>query len=208
MKNLKIKVCGMKYPYNMKELLNLHPDYMGFIFYAQSQRNFTGKLPEISFGKTKKTGVFVNADLDKVLDIARRYKLDVIQLHGSESPVFCNEIRSKGYEVIKAFAVDENFNFQRCSFYDEYVDLFLFDAKGKLPGGNGVVFNWEVLKNYYLKKPFLLSGGIGLKDLSAVLDFEHPALYGVDVNSGFEIEPGLKNINELRIFIEKIRSMD
>ncbi len=205
MKNMKIKVCGMKYPENMKELLNLQPDYMGFIFYSQSQRNFTGELPEICFGKTKKTGVFVNADLDKVLDIARRYKLDVIQLHGSESPVFCNEIRSKGYEVIKAFAVDENFNFQRCSFYDEYVDLFLFDAKGKLPGGNGVVFNWDKLQEYYLDKPFLLSGGIGMHALEAIQKFSHPQFYGVDVNSGFELEPGLKNIDELRVFIEKIK---
>ncbi len=205
MKNLKIKVCGMKYPENMKELLNLQPDYMGFIFYSQSQRYFTGKLPEICFDKTKKTGVFVNADLDKILEIARRYKLDVIQLHGSESPVFCNEIRKQGYEVIKAFAVDNDFNFSRCSFYTEYVDLFLFDAKGKLPGGNGVVFNWDKLQEYYLDKPFLLSGGIGMNALEAIQKFSHPQLYGVDVNSGFELEPGLKNIDELRVFIEKIK---
>ncbi len=196
----------MREPENISDLLKLQPDYIGFIFYPKSKRYMNTKLPDIDFGKTLKAGVFVDEDSDKVLEIAQKYQLDVLQLHGNESPEYCQNFSEKSYQIIKVFSVGTDFNFKQCSVYEGIVDYFLFDTKGKLPGGNGQVFNWNILSAYDLKTPFLLSGGIGLQHLPAIKNFAHPQLIGIDVNSGFEIRPGYKNINELKTFFNEIRS--
>ncbi len=191
---------------NIKDLLSLQPDYTGFIFYKKSVRYIGERLPDLSYSHTKKTGVFVNEDLDNLLTTAKQNKLCAIQLHGQESPQYCKMVQQAGFEVIKAFAVDQNFDFNICKIYKPVTNLFLFDTKGHLPGGNGDTFNWKLLSNYQLNHPFLLSGGINLKHIPAIKALSHPQLIGVDLNSGFEIAPAYKNINQLKIFFNDLRS--
>ncbi len=196
----------MREPQNISDLLKLQPDFIGFIFYPKSKRYLDKNLPDIDFGNTLKTGVFVNEHSDNVLKTAQKYRLDVLQLHGNESPDYCLKLKEKSYQIIKVFSVGNHFDFKQCVDYEPVVDYFLFDTKGKLPGGNGQVFNWDILAGYALKTPFLLSGGIGLKHLPAIKTFSHPQLAGIDVNSGFEARPGYKKINELKTFFHEIRS--
>jgi len=201
---MKIKVCGMKYPGNIKAVLSLGIDFMGFIFYPKSVRYFEGDLSGIDFKQTKKVGVFVDEEIKKLLQIARKYGLDYLQLHGKESPEYVRKLKKEGYEVIKVFSVGKDFDFGVCRSYMADADMFLFDTKGKLPGGNGEQFDWRILEKYDLNKPFLLSGGIGLEHAFQVKNFKHPQCVGVDVNSGFEIEPGLKNVVKLTGFIRQL----
>jgi len=209
MNNLKIKVCGMREPVNIAEVVATQPDFLGFIFYPKSKR-FVGfqSLPEVLAvvpGSIKKVGVFVNQAPEKVLEISARWELDALQLHGEESPEFCEKMQRKGMVVIKAFSVDESFDFIALKAYRESCDYFLFDTKGQLPGGTGQKFNWHLLNKYQLDHPFFLSGGIGPDDLNALKEFSHPLLCGIDINSGFEISPALKDIEKIRQFISKIR---
>ena len=201
-KDLSIKVCGMKYKDNIKDLLRLNPDFIGFIFYPKSTRYIGCKIPELDYKSTRKTGVFVNESIENVMEIANNNTLSFIQLHGYESPDYCKLLKDKGFQLIKAFSVDEHFDFEICKSYEKVCDLFLFDTKGTLPGGNGKRFNWKKLEEYTLEKAFLLSGGISLKQVDEIKHFKHPYLYGIDVNSGFEIEPALKNIKELELFFK------
>jgi phosphoribosylanthranilate isomerase len=203
---LKIKVCGMREPDNLKDLVSLQPDFIGFIFYDQSKRFVGKKIPDVQYGDARKTGVFVNQNLPDVLKTAMLNKLDTVQLHGQESPDYCEAIQNEGFEVIKAFSVDKDFDFRVCNLYETSADLFLFDTKGLLPGGNGQTFDWNILSNYNLNKPFLLSGGIGLQHLKSLKNFNHPKLYGIDVNSGFETRPAYKNIEQLKTFFNELRS--
>jgi phosphoribosylanthranilate isomerase len=207
---MKLKVCGMKYPENMIEVAKLHPDYLGFIFYEKSARFFEGSIPELP-KSIKKVGVFVNATLEEILEKVKKYNLDAIQLHGEETPEFCNALchaelgsASHKIEIIKVFSIKDDFNFETIKPYESDCDFFLFDTKGKLPGGNGYAFDWTVLKDYPSTKPYFLSGGIGLEETENVLSFlrrqESKYCYAIDVNSKFEIEPGLKNIELLKEF--------
>jgi len=196
----------MREPENLREVLALELDYMGFIFYPPSKRYVRDFPVETDFGKTKKTGVFVNEDLSVLLDKAKAYKLDVIQLHGDENPQYCQAVKKAGYEVFKAVAIDDQFDFDQLFPFIPFTDMFVFDAKGKLPGGNGIRFNWEKLKEYKAKHPFLLSGGIGMEHLDEIRNFTHPQWKGIDVNSGFEISPGLKNTGLLKEFIKELRN--
>lgn len=187
----------MKYPENMLEVGALLPDYMGFIFWEKSARYFDGILPELP-KSVKKVGVFVNATLEEILSKIEKYDLQAIQLHGEESAEFC-EILKKNIpnliDVIKVFPILNTFDFAILNSYENVCDFFLFDTKGKLPGGNGMTFDWEILKKYPSTKPFFLSGGIGLEEMDAVNEILKTNLpvYAIDVNSKFEIEPGLKN---------------
>lgn len=198
---MKLKVCGMKYEDNITDVAKLAPDFMGFIFYPKSSRNFDGRIPNLPTS-TKKVGVFVNEDLNMVLQKISDFKLDAVQLHGEESPEYCKAITSA--EVIKVFSIKDEFNFERLMPYEAFCTYFLFDTKGKLPGGNGYTFDWEVLKDYPSKKPFFLSGGIGLGEIERIKKFKNSSAskycYAIDVNSKFEIEPGLKNSDELEKF--------
>lgn len=208
--SLNIKVCGMKYQSNIKALANLEPDYMGFIFYPPSKR-FIG----LEFDKQdianlnadiKKTAVFVDAHLHEVIEFSQLYGMKTIQLHGTETPEFCAALQLKGFTVIKAFGIDEAFDFSILESYQNVVDFFLFDTKTANHGGSGEVFSWQILDNYKLNKPFFLSGGLALENLKAALNIEHEQFYGLDLNSKFELEPGLKDIEKLNKAFELIRT--
>jgi phosphoribosylanthranilate isomerase len=206
---MKLKICGMKYPENMLEVGALLPDYMGFIFWEKSARYFDGILPELP-KSVKKVGVFVNATLEEILSKIEKYDLQAIQLHGEESAEFC-EILKKNIpnliDVIKVFPILNTFDFAILNSYENVCDFFLFDTKGKLPGGNGMTFDWEILKKYPSTKPFFLSGGIGLEEMDAVNEILKTNLpvYAIDVNSKFEIEPGLKNTQLCNDVIHRVQ---
>ncbi|MBF4472265.1 phosphoribosylanthranilate isomerase [Flavobacterium sp. HJJ] len=199
---MKLKICGMKYPENILEVGSLLPDYMGFIFWEKSARYFDGILPELP-KSIKKTGVFVNETIPIILEKTEKYNLQAIQLHGHESAAFCLELKTKldaSIEIIKVFSADENFDFSVLEPFEAVCDYFLFDTKGKLPGGNGTTFDWKILQKYPSTKPFFLSGGIGIEELDAVTEIlkTNLPIYAIDINSKFEIEPGLKNIELCR----------
>lgn len=186
----------MKYTENIQEVATLQPDYLGFIFYEKSPRYFNGKLPELP-KSIQKVGVFVNATMNDILKKIKEYDLQVVQLHGNETPEVCEVLKIINVEVIKAFSVADNFDFETLAPYESVCDYYLFDTKGENPGGNGTTFNWEILKNYPSKKPFFLSGGIGLKEINKIKQLDLP-VHALDVNSKFEIEPGLKNTQLLK----------
>lgn len=213
--NLKLKICGMKHPKNIQEVAALQPDYMGFIFYEKTPRFFNAEIPKIS-DSIKKTGVFVKAAIAEILSKINEYKLDAIQLHGGESAEFCAELKTvlkeTNIEIIKVFSVKSEFDFGQLAAFEDHVDYFLFDTKGKHKGGNGETFDWTLLKEYPSEKPFFLSGGIGLEQLEDLKKFyayltkigKGHLLYAVDVNSAFETEPGLKNTEKLKQFVDEI----
>ncbi len=199
----------MRDPENIRGVLEAAPEYLGYIFYPKSKR-FVGENPDSSIfslvpESTQKVAVFVNEELEKVLAICRNFQLQVAQLHGQESPAYCQQVRQAGLTVFKAFSVDDQFDFSVLKAYESVVDYFLFDTKGKLPGGTGLKFNWDILKNYTLKLPFLLSGGIGPDDVEALSQLEHDQLFAFDINSGFELEPALKDVGQVKVFISQIR---
>lgn len=204
MKNIKLKICGMKDSENIMEISALQPDYLGFIFWEKSKRNMTlDVIPEL-LETTKRVGVFVNASIQEIASKINQYQLDIIQLHGNESVIFCKNIKKLGVEVIKVFSMDSNFNFSVVKEYVLAVDYFLFDTKGKLPGGNGITFDWNVLENYHFNVPYFLSGGIGTTEIDGLKEFlKSPAAkkcYAIDVNSRFEKKPGIKNKIKLQKF--------
>lgn len=201
---MKIKVCGMKYPDNINELATLPIDMIGLIFYPKSPR-FVDSLSCQSLPNIKKVGVFVNANQNDIIDIAFRYGLDYIQLHGNESPEVCRALRSVGI-VIKAFSISVSADFEQTKEYDSVCDYFLFDTKTPYYGGSGQKFDWNILDSYKGNVPFLLSGGISPNDARSITSISHPQFEGIDLNSRFEVEPGRKNVELLRKFITEIRN--
>ena len=202
---MKTKVCGLRNVENVNRIGQIPVDYAGFIFVEASPRN-VDYSPELMKAMNKlnckKVGVFVNAPTYFIRAKAELFGLNTIQLHGDEVTYQLDDLATS-YEVIKAFSVDENFDFN----LDKYssASYFLFDTKGKKRGGNGVKFNWDLLNNYKGETPFFLSGGIGPDDLSEILKINHPMLVGIDVNSGFEIEPGLKDTDLLTQFVNELK---
>lgn len=214
----------MKYIENIQQVAELQPDYLGFIFYDRSPRNFEGIIPELPKG-IKKVGVFVNEYIEIVVSLIQEYELDVVQLHGDESVEYIQKLKTtfqqaeeeqisqlkkkrspKKIEIIKVFGIKEEFDFSVLKPYEEEVDFFLFDTKGKERGGNGVTFNWKVLENYDSKIPFFLSGGIGLEEVSAVQKLMKSSLpiHALDVNSKFETQPGVKSIKYIKKFKQTV----
>lgn len=204
---MKLKVCGMRDSDNIQALAALKPDYMGLIFYEKSPRH-AEQIADAEMVRSlqglKKTGVFVNAEESYVRHLMERFGLDALQLHGQESPEYCERFAKQGLEIIKVFSVGNGFDFSRLAPYEGIVDYFLFDTKGKQPGGNGVVFNWDILKDYPSETLFFLSGGISLVDQDRLAELQLPQLYAIDINSQFEIEPGLKNIAQIERLIENL----
>lgn len=207
-KDIKLKVCGMRDAENIIQLAALQPDYIGFIFYPESKR-YVGEIDQNILKKIpsdiKKTGVFVNESYRVIVDKISDFKLDAIQLHGKESAEFCDKFRTVDVEVIKAVGISNPANFDGLNEYSDAVDYFLFDTKTQQHGGSGKTFDWSLLKCYTLNKPYFLSGGLSsehLNDLSAIQDSR---LYAFDLNSRFELEPGLKDIQKLRSFFNEIR---
>ncbi len=205
---MKIKICGLKYPNNIRYIENLRPDFMGFIFYAQSTR-MIGENTLLALDKLdqsiKKVGVFVNEPIDRLIRLAKKFSLDYVQLHGHESRDYVKKVYHEGIAIIKALQVDPSLAWNVLRNYTNYVDFFLFDTASKNYGGSGRQFDWELLKNYKEDKPFFLSGGIGVKDLDTIKEMEISHLYGVDLNSCLETSPGLKNPALVELAIKKIR---
>tara|TARA_R100000005_G_C4931301_1_gene160173 strand:- start:228 stop:842 length:615 start_codon:yes stop_codon:yes gene_type:complete len=204
---MKLKVCGMRESTNISELLKLQPDFMGFIFYGKSKRDVAdgldAQLLNAFPSSTKKVGVFVNAALDFVKEKVALFGLNLVQLHGDETPEFCADLKSYGIKVMKVFSVGESFDFDALEAYKPYVDFFLFDTKGKERGGNGELFNWELLNEYDGAVPYFLSGGIDLENIESLSDLKVQP-YAIDVNSKFEIEPGLKDVERLKELKNKL----
>ncbi|SIS95676.1 phosphoribosylanthranilate isomerase [Zobellia uliginosa] len=200
---IKLKVCGMNK--NTTEIAGLRPDYLGFIFWEKSKRHFTGPMTPVPH-TVKKVGVFVDADIQTVVERIQEHDLLLVQLHGSETPEYCAELRQKVKHIgiIKVFSIKDDFDFGIVKPYETVCDFFLFDTKGKLPGGNGYAFDWEVLKDYPSTKPYFLSGGIGLNEVDSLKEFmtrpEAKYCHAIDVNSKFEIEPGLKDVEKVKEF--------
>ena len=203
-----VKICGMRDSENIKNLMLENIHLMGFIFYPESKRYAEGLLDRVLLnnfpGKIKKTGVFVNEPIDKILEIKEKYQLDFIQLHGDESPAYCEILKEKKINLIKAFGIESNNDLLKTKNYDDYCDFYIFDTKTDSYGGSGRKFNWQLLDEYKGNKPFLLSGGIKTGDEFEIINFTHPKFAGIDINSGFEDKPGLKNIKKIQDFIEKI----
>lgn len=192
---------------NIRELLKLQPDYMGFIFYVKSRRDVADRL-DIQLlnafpSNTKKVGVFVNAELDFVKGKVAEFGLDLVQLHGDETPEYCFDLKMNGIKLMKVFSVGESFDFGELEVYKPYVDFFLFDTKGKERGGNGKLFNWEILNEYNGAVPYFLSGGIDLGNIESISDLKVQP-YAIDVNSKFEIGPGLKDLERLKELKNKL----
>ena len=228
---IRLKVCGMKYQDNIEQVAALQPDYLGFIFYGKSARNFDSEsIPKLP-NSIKKVGVFVDEDIETVFDLIKTHHLQAIQLHGEESPEYCLNLKrhyeerndevisstktdwfnfekksrnDEKLEIIKVFSIKDEFDFDVLKPYEEIINYFLFDTKGKLPGGNGYTFDWNLLNNYPSTIPFFLSGGIGLEEVVNLKQFQQSKAskycYAIDVNSKFEIEAGLKNIERLKEF--------
>ncbi|TLU97227.1 phosphoribosylanthranilate isomerase [Dyadobacter luticola] len=207
---MKIKVCGLRQQENIEKVVALQPNFIGFIFYEKSPR-FVGDMLNEEYIKSipqgiKKVGVFVNASPGHILNTVKKYDLQYAQLHGNEMPDICRSIRQKGVSVIKAFSINEQFNFAMLNNYKSFCDLFLFDTAGENPGGNGKAFDWQLLKRYDNEKPFLLSGGIGLDNIEEIITLSKTLpIYGIDVNSKFEIEPGLKDVAKLEELFSQVR---
>lgn len=207
---MKIKVCGLRQRDNIEKVVALKPNFIGFIFHEKSPR-FVGEDLNEEYVKSipqniKKVGVFVNASPGHILSMVKKYDLQYAQLHGNEMPDICRSIRQKGVSVIKAFSINEQFNFAMLNNYKSFCDLFLFDTAGDKPGGNGTSFDWKLLKKYDNEKPFLLSGGIGLDNIEEIMTLSKTLpIYGIDVNSKFEIEPGLKDIDKLEELFSLVR---
>ena len=196
---------------NVQEVARLKPDLMGFIFYPKSKRfvgdDFDSSIVKSVMPEVQTVGVFVNEEVDKVISLVRRYSLDFVQLHGNESPASCQAIREKGIKVLKAFGIHNDFDWTALEPYIDSCDYFLFDTSTKDYGGSGVKFDWNTLIGYKLPNPFVLSGGIGTEDADIIKSIKHPQLSGIDINSRFEIEPGLKDVGLLQSFISKIRTL-
>lgn len=189
----------MRDPSNIVDVMELLPDYMGFIFYKDSPR-YVGEdfeMPAIS-SSIQKTGVFVNEQTDRIIRTVSDYQLDLVQLHGNETVDQCKKLKDAGIEIVKAFSVDENFNFEAVDPYKNYVRFFLFDTKGKYYGGNASTFDWSLLKKYDQSVPFFLSGGISAESVKDTKQFSNLNIYALDANSGVEASPGVKEVNKVQ----------
>ena len=206
--NLKLKVCGLRDPENIKEIIDVKPDYMGFIFYKPSSR-YVGELLSPELMETipsiiKKVGVFVNEDIKNIINIAAKYRLDLLQLHGDESPGYCKKLERKGFIIIKAIRIFSKKDLELVKTYKHCIDYALLDRGGLNYGGNGVKFNWKLLDFYESDVPFFLSGGIRPEDVRKIASIKHNNLHAIDVNSGFETAPGYKDVSKLSTLKNRI----
>lgn len=205
---MKIKICGLRDPENIRDVLALRPDYIGFIFYPHSKR-FMGTSLDASWVHqlegANKTGVFVDADEEQVNSHIRQYGFQAAQLHGNEEPAYCARLRASGITVIKAFGIDERFDWSYLGEYEHAADYYLFDTQSKQHGGTGMRFDWKLLEGYQFEKPFFLSGGIGTENIHEALKIGDSRLYALDLNSKFETAPGIKDIERLKQTLQIIK---
>jgi phosphoribosylanthranilate isomerase len=208
--SLACKVCGMREASNILAIADIKPQFMGFIFYEPSPR-FVGKdfqIPDGFPNDVNRVGVFVNEDIEVVFDLVKKHRLDFVQLHGDESVSYCAQLKAREVRVIKVFRVDSNFDLTSTKEFEYLSDYFLFDTKGKQYGGNAIKFDWSLLQQYKGSVPFFLSGGISIADMSALKEFNHPMWFGIDVNSGVEIKPGLKDSVKVKNLIQLTESIN
>ncbi len=206
---MELKVCGMRDPENIRSLISeVRPDWMGLIFYPKSPRYVSDEFAaHISGVEVKKVGVFVNESQEEILRKVKDFQLSAIQLHGNESPEYVSELAKKtDAELWKVVSVKEEIDWQSLGGYVSFVSKFLFDTATTAHGGSGRKFDWNVLENYPFETGFLLSGGLDAESVGDVLALalKIPELEGVDLNSKFEDAPGLKNIEKLIEFKNKI----
>jgi phosphoribosylanthranilate isomerase len=201
-----VKVCGVTKGEQFNWLDEHDVDMIGLNFYPASKRyvgQFLKGMNTVS--RTINVGIFVNQDLSYILETIAEYNLAIVQLHGNESPAFCNEV-ARHIPIIKAFGIEDDFSFADTEPFLASADYFLFDTKSATYGGSGKKFNWQKLAEYSFDTPFLLSGGICLNDILAITNLKHKALAGIDVNSGFEIGPGDKDLKKINTMLKLIES--
>ena len=193
---------------NISEVSALNPDYMGFIFYPKSKRfvgvDFDESLLPKKESSIKTVAVFVNETPDVICGIVSQYKFDAVQLHGDESHETCIKVKSSGIAVFKAFGIGDCFKWEQLEPYMDVCTYFLFDTSCAGFGGSGQKFNWDVLRNYPYNKPFILSGGISPDDVENIKTIRIPQFAGIDVNSCFELQPGLKDVLKLKDFLNSL----
>jgi phosphoribosylanthranilate isomerase len=207
---LKIKVCGLTDPENVKEIAVTNPEFMGFIFYPGSLR-YIGDKPADSLFRSvpphiRKTGVFVNEVIQVIIDSVKLFGLDLVQLHGNEPADYCEYLKNEGLTIIKAFGINNESDFKIPESYMDVCDYFLFDTSTAGYGGSGNKFDWTGINKYILDKPFFLGGGIGTEDVPLIKQLNHPQLFAVDINSRFETMPGIKEPKKVKDFINEIKA--
>jgi len=207
---MELKICGLTDEQNIYNIIQtVKFDYLGFIFHKYSSRFVKKQLTPETIKRLpddlKKTGVFVNSALADTLNVAEAYGLDTLQLHGDESPAFCASCKSRDYTVIKVFSIGKALNISLMDKYSEVCDYFLFDTAGTYKGGNGKKFNWMLLNEYTLEKPYFLSGGIAPEDVETIRSIKDPKFSGIDINSRFEVKPGIKDVNKIEKFSNQIK---
>ncbi|GGD96945.1 phosphoribosylanthranilate isomerase [Planktosalinus lacus] len=209
---MKIKICGLKDTNNIRQVSEANPDYMGFIFYPKSPRYVGQELSKDTLETIPesivKTAVFVDESVENIMNKVNNYGFEAIQLHGDESPAICKELKEQNLTVIKAFAIEETFDFTKLIPYETHCDYFLFDTKTPAFGGSGKTFDWTLLSQHQLVTPFFLSGGLGVENLDAILKLKNDKLYGLDFNSKLEDAPGLKNIQMINKVLDTIRNYE
>ena len=196
----------MKFTGNREQVEQLPVDLLGYIFHPASPR-YVGETPEAGLFNSQKpkVGVFVNENAFEILGLSKNLGFEWVQLHGNENPKTCRMLKNQGLKIIKVFKIDESFDFTTTLPFEKVSTCFLFDTKTKLHGGSGKKFNWQILDKYTGHIPFFLSGGIGAEDVKSIREFNHAKLTGIDLNSGFEDGPGLKNIEKLKEFIDAVK---
>lgn len=209
---MKIKICGLSQWNNLLEVAQEQPDYIGLIFYPKSARLIQLQPQEMLWQhlpkKVQKVGVFVNESVQNVAAMTQKYHLDYVQLHGNESASYCEQLKSQGIKLIKAFGLHESFDFEITKEYTKNCEYFLWDTAQVNYGGSGIAFDWSVLTKYKEDTPFFLSGGIGLANIHKALQVQHPQFKGLDINSKIEDYPGFKNIQQTKHIIQIIKNYE
>ena len=204
---MKLKVCGLTQEHNIKDIVLLQPDYIGLIFYDKSKRYVKRDAALCKYISTvsdvKKVGVFVNSSYDEIVETIEQYQLDLIQLHGNESAMFCQRLNQL-VPVIKSFGVSTLFDFDVLSLYNNSCRYFLFDTYSTEYGGSGKQFDWRVLDSINIEKDFFLSGGIGPDDIETIKRLANSSLIGIDINSRVEVSPGIKNVEQVKKISDEI----
>ncbi|WP_432672523.1 phosphoribosylanthranilate isomerase [Flavobacterium sp. SM2513] len=208
---MKIKICGMKFAENISQVGALQPDFLGFIFYSKSKRfvgdDFSRDLIQNLPKSIKKVGVFVNESPEIILEKVKKFDLDIVQLHGNESVSDCQFLKENNIEIMKVFSINENVDFNIMKSYELVCDYFLFDTKTPDFGGSGKMFNWQLLENYTLNKPFFLSGGLNVASIEKIKELNYPMLVGLDFNSQLEDKDFKKNISKVTEVILETRKI-
>lgn len=210
---MKIKVCGLADANSINNIAEMYPDWMGFIFYPKSLRYVYHLWDEntlkdiLATVSVPKVAVFVNETIENIINIVNHLGIDTVQLHGEEDIAFCKQLQDNGLRVIKTFRIHPDFDWDSTEAFLPYCNLYLFDTYTPEYGGSGKTFDWHLLHQYVHKKHFLLSGGIDIRDIEKIVKLDHPMLHGIDINSKFEISPGIKDENKVFLAIQKIRNI-